>query len=85
MDGKHIVIIQYPANSGSDYFNYKKTFSLILLALVDSNYSILYADIGRQGRISDGGVFKNSSLWEKIESNRLNLPKPVHYPVLIMS
>lgn len=75
MDGKHIVI-QCPVNSGSEYFNYKKTFSLVLLALVDSNYNIMYADIGSQGRISDGGVLKNSSLWQKIASNGLNLPKP---------
>lgn len=68
MDGKHIVV-QFPVNSGSQYFNYKKTFSLVLLALVDSNYNI-------QGRISDGGVLKNSTLWGKIASNRLHLPKP---------
>lgn len=75
MDGKHIVV-QCPNNSGSEYFNYKKTFSVVLLALVDSNYNFMYADIGSQGRISDGGVFKHSSLWQKIASDTLNLPKP---------
>lgn len=45
----------------------------MLLALVDRNYQFIFADIGSQGRISDGGVF-NSLLWQKICSDDLNLP-----------
>jgi hypothetical protein len=50
------------------------------LALVDSNYRFMLADFGTQGRISDGGVFRNSLLWQKVCSNTLNLPPPSPLP-----
>ncbi|KAK7794094.1 hypothetical protein R5R35_010296 [Gryllus longicercus] len=74
LDGKHIVM-QAPSNSGSFYFNYKHTHSIVLMALVDANYRVIYADVGANGRISDGGVFRQCSLHEQIESENLNLPR----------
>ena len=73
MDGKHIVIKQ-PKNSGSYYFNYKGTFSVVLLALVDANYKFIYVDVGCNGRISDGGIYRNSSLSKAIENCLLGIP-----------
>jgi hypothetical protein len=70
LDGKRIVM-QSPFNSGSEFYNYQSQFSIVLLAVVDAKYNFIYVDIGAQGRISDGGVFKASSLHEKIEEKRL--------------
>ena len=75
MDGKHTEIKQ-PKNSGSYYFNYKGRFSIVLLALVDANYKFIYADVGCNGRISDGGVFRNSTLSKAVSTNLLNIPGP---------
>lgn len=61
MDGKH-VMLQALIHSGSDFYNYKSTFSIVLFAVVDARYNFIYADIGCQDRISDGGVFKNCKL-----------------------
>lgn len=44
------------------------------MALVDVNYNFLYADVGCQGRISDGGVFRNTLLFKQIEENELMFP-----------
>lgn len=73
IDRKHIVI-DAPANSGSLYFNYKKTFSIVLLALVDANYRFIVVDIGLDGKNSDGGIFANSNLRKSLESEKLNVP-----------
>ena len=79
MDGKHVVI-QAPENSGSYYFNYKGTFSIVLLALVDADYQFTYVDVGRSGRASDSGVFKQSSLAKALGIGELNITSKCKLP-----
>lgn len=73
IDGKHI-IIRCPSNSGSDYYNYKGSFSTILLAVVDDAYCFTYIDIGANGRASDGGVLAKSGFQKAIDNKQLHLP-----------
>ena len=73
VDGKHDNT-EAPANSGSVYFNHKKTFSAILLALVDANYDFVMIDVGPFGRSSDGGIFSHSALEKRMENGSLNIP-----------
>lgn len=75
IDGKHICI-QKPSNSGSSFFNYKHSCSIVLMATVDSESKFTTIDVGSMGRFSDGHVFSNSPLGKKIESNSVNIPKP---------
>lgn len=73
MDGKHVVI-EAPTHSGSEFFNYKGTFSIVLFAIVDASYNFIYVNIGCQGRISDGVVFKGTRFQKLIKDASLNLP-----------
>lgn len=79
LDGKHVVITA-PANSGSQFYNYKKTFSIVLLALVDAQYNFIAVDIGSYGKNSDGGIFAHSNLGKSIENGTLNIPPPTQLP-----
>ncbi|CAK1603724.1 unnamed protein product [Parnassius mnemosyne] len=73
LDGKHFVI-KAPANSGSIYFNYKHTFSIVLLALVDACYKFIAVDFGAYGRNSDGGIFAQCNLGKRLENGTLHVP-----------
>ncbi|XP_063808935.1 uncharacterized protein LOC135016457 [Pseudophryne corroboree] len=77
IDGKHIRIIP-PVNSGSLYHNYKGYFSVVMMAIVDANYNFLYVDVGKNGRASDGGSFKDTLFYERLVSRSLELPPASH-------
>lgn len=73
LDGKHISF-RPPRSDGSYYYNYKGDHSIILLAVADANYKFIYVNVGVNGRVSDGGAFRESTLAKALECNSLCFP-----------
>ena len=80
IDGKHIQI-RPPPDTGSEYFNYKKTFSIILVAIAGPDYECIYTDIGSNSRMNDSGVWNASDMRKRIEDDDLGIhaPKPLPF------
>ncbi|XP_046684544.1 uncharacterized protein LOC124370299 [Homalodisca vitripennis] len=79
IDGKHIVI-KKPNKSGSSYYNYKHTFSIVLMAAVDATSKFTFIDVGSMGRFSDGNIFSSCELEKKMVRGSLKLPSPSELP-----
>lgn len=77
IDGKH-VNVQCPNNSGSLFYNYKGSFSFVLMAICDAHYNFTLVDIGDYGSNNDSGVLSHSWMGKAIEDGSINFPKPEH-------
>ena len=75
LNEKHIAV-KKSKKSGSEYFNYKGYFSLVLLALVNANYKFQWVNLGASGSSSDAQIFNRSKLKRRIENVTLGLPPP---------
>lgn len=93
LDGKHIRVVN-PENSGSQFYNYKHFFSIVLLALVDANYCFTVVDVGHYGKASDSNIFRQSTLFKQLTEKKLCLPNnkplpncenPVKMPFVIVA
>lgn len=74
------MVNEVPAKSGSLYFNYKKTFSVVLLVLDNANYHFIWVDVGSYGKNSSSGSFTNSKQWKYLDNEQLNVPEDPALP-----
>ena len=68
IDGSHLPI-KCPhggAEMMKQYHNFKKCYSVILLALVGAKYRFIWADIGAPGNTHDSTYFQSTNLWDNI-------------------
>lgn len=79
VDGKHF-FLQPPPASGSHFFNYKKSHSVVLMAVAGPDYECLYSDVGTNGLVSDGGVWNKCSLLQSLADNTFPVPPPRPLP-----
>ena len=68
IDGTHIPILRPPGESGSDYYNRKGFYSIVMQAVVDFRGRFMDAYIGWPGKVHDARVLANSSLYIKGEA-----------------
>lgn len=68
VDGTHVAI-RAPPLHGPDYYNYKKFFSISVLAAVDADGIFTYANVGRPGSCNDASIFNYSKLKELIQKD----------------
>ena len=66
--------MQCPPNTGSDFFNFKKYFSIVLMTVADANYYFTAIDVGSHGREGGSYVLKKSNFWKRFTAGQLDLP-----------
>lgn len=75
VDGKHVRVSRFPG-SGSMNLNYKSFFSIVLMAVADSDYRFIYVDIGAYGKDCDSSVFMATDFYKALTDSQLHIPPP---------
>ncbi|XP_068684921.1 uncharacterized protein [Montipora foliosa] len=52
----------------------RHTHSIVLLAIAGPDCDVLYADVGTNGRVSDGGISNKCCFLKALEGNKLGIP-----------
>lgn len=73
LDGKHIRI-KCPPNSGSNFYNYKGYFSIVLQAVSDAFYKFICIDVGGYGHQHDANTLKSSIFYKLLTQHELHIP-----------
>ncbi|XP_066600111.1 putative nuclease HARBI1 isoform X1 [Prorops nasuta] len=83
IDGRHIEF-KAAIKDGSLYFNYKGSNNIVLLAIVNAFHQFLYINVGVNGRVSDGGVFRDSDFAKLLNNseNPLSIPDDTALPCM---
>jgi hypothetical protein len=79
IDGKH-VIMHAPSNSGSLYRNYKYSFSMVLMAIVDPWKRFTAIEVGDIGSNCDGAIFQNCLMGRRICAGKFGFPEDKALP-----
>ena len=91
LDGCHIPMKCPPGGLAAckEYHNFKNFFSIVLMALVDSNYRFIWGSCGFPGNSHDSVIFQSTNLWNSIQEGMLpNVGKQVgkvNIPPLIIA
>ncbi|XP_069588461.1 uncharacterized protein [Ranitomeya imitator] len=79
VDGKHVRVLK-PPRSGSRFFNYKKYFSVVLMAVADALYTFVAINVGAYGSSGDSRVLQSSQIGLQILRDGGTLPAPRPLP-----
>ena len=91
LDGCHIPMKCPPGGLAAckEYHNFKNFYSIVLMALVDSNYRFIWGSCGFPGNSHDSVIFQSTNLWNSIQEGMLpNVGKQVgkvNIPPLIIA
>ena len=78
LDEKHVAI-ECPGYSGSEYYNYKGFFSIVLMSVYDANYCFTLVDVGNYGEDNDAHIFNESDIGKAFVANEMIIPPPTWF------
>lgn len=79
IDGMHVEIAGWQA-SGSLYWNFKVSNSILLMAIVDADHRFIHIDVGANGRAGDSRVFADMPFMRLFNRGSLNIPEAQKLP-----